>query len=162
MKRRRYFVLTGTVLSTGVAGCNGLLTDEEEEPEDDNGIESAFRDAMTEHGFEIDHIAVGGDRLVTDYQTTSATEQELLEEMQLVATAYAEVVTPEWEVELAELWMNDPDIGDHEERVLGSYLVRNEWVFAWRDNEMTDEELMEHILESIEITEQFQERFGGS
>ena len=174
MNRRGYLALTGVTLCAGLAGCSGNSTEEptDEPSEETNGetpsadpvsdeeMENAFREALSERGIEIDHLDVTEERIVMDYITTTTTEAELLEEMEVVTFAYTDVVTRGWDVTLAELWILDPDVDDPIEEAIASYVVENEWAFEWQDGEIDDNELMSRVVDSIEPYEQFRNRYG--
>ena len=80
--------------------------------------------------------------------------------MNTTTDAYASVLETDWEIDFAEVWVLDPDAGSSEEESILSYVIENEWVFEWRENAISDEELMDRVLDSVEAYQGFQNRYG--
>lgn len=80
--------------------------------------------------------------------------------MNTATDAYASVVEVDWEIDFAEVWVLDPDAGSSEEESILSYVIENEWVFEWRGDAISDEELMDRVLDSVEAYQGFQNRYG--
>ena len=80
--------------------------------------------------------------------------------MNTTTDAYASVLETDWEIGFAEVWVLDPDAGSSEEESIISYVIENEWVFEWREDAISDEELMDRVLDSVEAYQGFQNRYG--
>jgi len=170
MERRQYVATLGTLTVTGLAGCGDNSSDEtptetptetttppSDDPED---WQETYRSALEQNDIDVDFIDVNEQRLVLDYNTQTTERAAFLRELEVVATTYSNVVAETWDIESAELWAIDPEIEQAGEDALASALVQNEWAFAHQNDELTTNEFMNNVVDTLELYEPFRDRYG--
>ncbi len=171
MHRRHYLATLGGVLTVGLAGCGNdnqpSTTTPTDTPTDTpsdnpNDWETAYQDALETEDIDVEFVEVNNRRLVIDYTSHEPDRAAFLREMETITTAYGEVVADTWTVEAAELWALDPDIEEAGQEELVSYLVQTEWARAWQANELSTNDLMEDVLETVEFYPAFRDRYGAT
>jgi|GEM_PF-4900030 len=168
MERRRYLATLGTVATVGLAGCggdqspdNGESSTPTETPPPASGTKTSdtspedwhaiYRDALEERGINVDFSTVTNQRLVLDYNTNTTTQDALFNEATLVAETYANVLEPNWELDVAELWALDPEIDDPQEEAIMSFLVQTEWARKWKNDNLSDNEFVSKVSDTSEL-----------
>lgn len=131
MQRRRYLATGGTLLVTGLAGCFNT-SDEEHARSAVDGIEE-------ELGVDLWNLEDG--TFVVDFYTSGDQRSDI----RIVGTAYAEPVADGFDQDARGLAIDEDD-----DDLVYSFDIDREWARAFNDGELTEDEYLDRIEETIE------------
>lgn len=160
------FVLCGVVLSGamlivggGDAGANGAESYQgpgADAPEPDEASASeeysdaellVFFETITSHwGVDVTSTEMVDDEFVVEYSVDDATEDEATAEMRAVIGVYIDIVESGLESERMDVTEVDED--DDSDRAY--WQMESEWAEAYIDGELTEEDVLERVLETVE------------
>jgi len=111
----------------------------------DDGEYIALLESYTESEGVTLEASVSGDVVYADHTSSAQPEEQLAQEMGIVAGSYAGLVSQGWDVDRMEVELIGID-----GTPVGAYYVESEWARQLNNDEISDEEFSQRVLETLE------------
>lgn len=107
---------------------------------------SNMRDSLESEGISVDYFSEDAGTVFLEYVSTETTEEGIAGEIGTVAGVYRNNVVDGWDVDSLEVTVLDSD-----EFPVGSYYIESQWVEELNSGEITQEEFLQRITDTIMV-----------
>lgn len=152
-------VSPGTEFGQSDTGTDRSASSDATELTDDRGGEQRvvsdeellllYETRVGQWGVALQSVERSGDVLSVDYDTTATTNEEIVEEISYLVGTYADIVDDGLETDRMDVTATEPD--DDSERAY--WYVESDWAEAYTAGELSEEELLALVLETVEIAD---------